>query len=175
VEIVNYISSAAMPIIILLIIVYALLEKNKVFDNFIEGATEGIGIVVKIFPTLIGIFLAVGAIRSSGILDLIVNAISPVINFFKIPQEIMPLALIRPISGSASIAVATDIMNNFGVDSKIGLIASTIMGSTETTFYTIAIYTSCVGIKKIKFVLAAALIADFVGMVFSVVLWGILS
>ncbi len=174
-NIINYISSAAIPVIILLIVIYGVMEKNKVFDNFVEGATEGIGIVLKIFPTLIGIFLAVGAIRSSGILDLIIKAISPITSFFGIPSEIMPLALVRPISGSASTAVATDIMTTFGVDSKIGLIASTIMGSTETTFYTIAIYTSCVGIKKIRFVLIAALIADFVGMAFSVILWRFLS
>ncbi len=174
-NIVNYISSAAIPIIMLIIIVYGLLEKNKVYDTFIEGAKEGIEIVFNIFPTLIGIFVAVGALRSSGILDLIINAISPLTNILKIPSEIMPLALIRPISGSASTAVATDIMTNFGVDSKIGLIAATIMGSTETTLYTIAIYTSCVGIKKIRFVLASAIIADFVGIVFSVVLWGLMS
>lgn len=172
---ISYISSAAIPIIMLIIIVYGLLEKNKVYDTFVEGVKEGIEIVFNIFPTLIGIFVAVGALRSSGILDLIINAISPLTNILKIPSEIMPLALIRPISGSASTAVATDIMTNFGVDSKIGLIAATIMGSTETTLYTIAIYTSCVGIKKIRFVLAAALIADFVGMVFSVVLWGLMS
>lgn len=172
---VSYISSSAIPIIMLIIIIYGLLEKNKVYDTFVEGAKEGIEIVFNIFPTLIGIFVAVGALRSSGILDLIINFISPITNMLKIPSEIMPLALIRPISGSASTAVATDIMTNFGVDSKIGLIAATIMGSTETTLYTIAIYTSCVGIKKIRFVLAAALIADFVGMVFSVVLWGLMS
>lgn len=172
---ISYISSAAIPIIMLIIIVYGLLEKNKVYDTFVEGAKEGIEIVFNIFPTLIGIFVAVGALRSSGILDLIINFISPLTNMLKIPSEIMPLALIRPISGSASTAVATDIMANFGVDSKIGLIAATIMGSTETTLYTIAIYTSCVGIKKIRFVLAAALIADFVGMAFSVILWGLMS
>lgn len=159
---INYISSAAIPIIMVIIIIYGLLEKNKVYDTFIDGAKEGLEIVVKLFPTLLGIFIAVGALRSSGVLDFIVNLISPITNILKIPSEIMPLALIRPISGSASTAIATDIMNNFGVDSKIGLIASTIMGSTETTFYTIAIYTSCVGIKKTKFVLAAALIGDLV-------------
>ena len=174
-NIINYISSAAIPLTILIIIVYGLLEKNKVYDTFVEGAKEGIEIVFNIFPTLIGIFVAVGALRSSGILDLIIKFISPITNFFNIPSEIMPLALVRPISGSASMAVATDIMTIFGVDSKIGLIASTIMGSTETTLYTIAIYTSCVGVKKIRFVLAAALIADFVGMLSSVVIWGFLS
>ena len=174
-NIINYISSAAIPLTILIIIVYGLLEKNKVYDTFVEGAKEGIEIVFNIFPTLIGIFVAVGALRSSGILDLIIKFIAPITNLFNIPSEIMPLALVRPISGSASMAVATDIMTTFGVDSKIGLIASTIMGSTETTLYTIAIYTSRVGVKKIRFVLAAALIADFVGMLSSVVIWGFLS
>lgn len=174
-NIINYISAAAIPMVMLIIIVYGLLERNKVYDTFVEGAKEGIEVVFNIFPTLIGVFLAVGALRSSGILDLIVDIISPITNLLKIPSEIMPLALIRPISGSASTAVATDIMAKFGVDSKIGLIAATIMGSTETTFYTIAIYTSCVGIKKIRFVLAAALIADFVGMLLSVGICGFLS
>lgn len=174
-NIVNYISSAAIPIIMLLIILYGLMEKNKVYDTFVDGAKEGIEIVVNLFPTLLGIFIAIGALRSSGILDLIIQIISPITNIFKIPSEIMPLAMIRPISGSASTAIATDIMTKFGVDSNIGLIASTIMGSTETTFYTIAIYTSCVGIKKIKFVLVAALIGDLVGMLVSVAIWGFLS
>ena len=172
---VNYISSAAIPIIILVIIIYGLLEKNKVYDTFVEGAKEGMEIVIKIFPTLIGIFIAVGALRSSGVLDFIIQFISPLTNIFNISSEILPLAIIRPISGSASTAVAVDIMTKFGVDSNIGLIASTIMGSTETTFYTIAIYTSCIRIKKTRFVLVAALIGDFVGMLFSVVIWGILS
>ncbi len=174
-QIVNYLSATAMPFIILLIIVYGLIEKNKVFDSFLVGAKEGIEVVFKIFPTLIGLFVAIGALRSSGILDLIINSISPVISFLKIPSEIMPLAMLRPISGSASMAVATDIMKIYGVDSYIGLITSTIMGSTETTFYTIAIYTSSVGIKKIRFVLLAALIADITGMLASVIIWRLMS
>lgn len=157
---INYLSSSAIPIMMAIIIIYGLLEKNKVYDTFVEGAKEGMEIVAKLFPTLIGIFVAVGALRSSGVLDFMIQLISPLTNVFHIPSEIMPLAIIRPISGSASTAVATDIMTKFGVDSKIGLIASTIMGSTETTFYTIAIYTSCVGIKKTKYVLAAALLGD---------------
>lgn len=174
-QLINYVSSAAMPMIILGIIVYGIMEKKKVYDSFLEGVKEGIEIVFNIFPTLIGIFVAVGALRSSGILDIIIQSISPITNFFKIPSEIMPLMLVRPISGSASTAVATDIMRTFGVDTHIGMIASTIMGSTETTFYTIAIYTSCVGIKKIRFVLVAALIADLIGMIASVVLCSFLS
>ena len=133
-----------------------------------EGAKDGIEIVISIFPTLIGLFVAIGALRSSGILDFIISIVSPILNKINFPTEIMPLALIRPISGSSAIAVATDIMKNYGVDSSIGLIASTIMGSTETTLYTIAVYSSSVRIKKTRFVLAAALIADFVGMIVSV-------
>lgn len=174
-DFIRYLSSSAIPIVILLILIYGLLEKNKVFDTFLDGAKEGTKIVFNIFPTLIGLFVAIGALRSSGVLDLIINFISPITNFLGIPSEIMPLALIRPISGSASTAVATDIMTNFGVDSKIGLIASTIMGSTETTLYTIAVYTSCVGIKNIRFVLTAALIADVVGILFSIVFWTLLG
>jgi len=167
---INYLSATAVPLTILLIIVNGILEKNKVFDTFLSGAKEGIEIVFKIFPTLIGLFLAIGALRSSGIIDLFTNFLLPLLDIFKIPAQIMPLALLRPISGSASMAVATDIMTKFGVDSNIGLIASTIMGSTETTFYTIAIYTSSVGIKKIRFVLAAALIADLVGILTSIII-----
>ena len=171
---INYISAAAIPVIILLIIVFGLIEKKQVYDIFLDGAKEGIEIVFKMFPTLIG-FIAVGALRSSGIIDLIVNIIKPITVIFKIPSEIMPLALLRPISGSASMAVAVDILKTYGVDSLIGLVASTIMGSTETTFYTIAIYTSCVGIKKTRGILLAALLADFAGMITSVVIWQILS
>jgi len=167
---VNYISSAVMPIMILLIVAYGIKERIKVYDTFLDGAKEGLEMVFKLLPTLIGIFMAIGALRSSGILDLIVDIITPICNIFNLPSEIMPLALIRPISGSASMAVAVDIMEQFGVDSKIGLMASTIMGSTETTLYTIAIYTGCVGIKKIKFALVAALIADFVGIVTSIII-----
>lgn len=172
---INYISAAAMPIIISLIIIYGIKEKNKVYDTFLEGAKEGLKIVYDIFPTLIGIFLAVGALRSSGIIDLIIKIITPIIEILKIPAQIMPLAMLRPISGSASMAVATDILTQYGVDSKIGLIASTIMGSTETTFYTIALYTSVVKVKKTRYVLIAALTADIIGMLASVVIWRILS
>ncbi len=172
---INYISSAAMPIIILTIILYGLVEKQKVFDLFIDGAKDGLKIVLKILPTLIGLFVAIGVLRSSGILDMIINIIMPILKIFGIPSEIMPLAMLRPISGSASIAVATDIMKNFGVDSNIGILASVIMGSTETTLYTIAVYTSAVRIKNTRFILYAALAADIAGILASIVVCRIMS
>lgn len=173
-QIINYISLSAMPVIILIIILYSVLEKNKVYDIFLEGAKEGVHIVYNIFPTLVGLFVAVGALRCSGILELITNFLSPVIEMLNIPKEIMPLAILRPISGSASMAIATDIMNNYGVDTKIGIIASTIMGSTETTLYTIAVYTSCVNIRKTRGILIAALTGDIIGMLVSVIICNIL-
>lgn len=167
-ELVNFISNLAMPAIILIIVLYGIIEKRRVFDDFLEGAKEGISIVINILPTLIGLFVAIGALRSSGILDIIIKILTPLLSIIDFPTELMPLAMLRPISGSSSIAIATDIMSNYGVDTTLGMMASVIMGSTETTLYTIAIYTSCVKIKKTRFILLAALTADIVGILVSV-------
>ena len=174
-SLINYISNIAIPFTIFFIVIYAITEKIKVFDSFIEGAKDGIKIIYNIFPTLLGLFFFFFILRDSGILNTITNILNPILLIFKIPSEILPLALLRPISGSASMAIATDILNSYGVDSKIGLIASTIMGSTETTLYTIALYTSSIKVKKTRFVLYAALLADFVGIISSVVFWQIMS
>ena len=174
-NIINYISIIAVPAVILIILLYGFFEKKPVFDIFLKGAKDGLTMVIKIFPTLIGLFLAIGALRSSGIIDFITNLVRPILNLLKFPSEILPLAILRPISGSGSIAIATDLMKKFGVDSLIGLIVATIMGSTETTLYTIAVYTSSVDIKKIRFVLFAALTADITGMIVSVAIWNFLQ
>ncbi len=174
-QIVHFLSATAIPMMIVIIIAYGIKEKQKVFDIFLEGAKEGLQIVIQLFPTLLGIFLAVGLLRSSGVLDFVIQLISPITNLLQIPSQILPLAMLRPISGSASMGVAVDIMQQYGVDSIIGSITSTIMGSTETTFYTIAIYTACVKIKKIRFVLVAALLADLAGMITSVIICQFLS
>ena len=174
-ELINYISTISIPLVILIITLNGILEKQNIFDTFIEGAKEGINIIIGIFPTLIGLFVAIGALRQSGVLDMVISMLSPITNIFSIPKEIMPLAILRPISGSASTAIAVDIMKIYGVDSLIGQIASTLMGSTETTIYTIAIYTSIVKIKKTRLVLLAGLIGDLVGTIASVGIWRIMS
>ena len=173
-QVINFFSNLAMPMVIFFIILYGVTEKVKVFDNFLEGAKEGVKTTFSILPTLIGLFLAIGVLRSSGVLDFIIKLSSPILEIFNFPSELMPLAILRPISGSASIAVATDIMKQAGVDSLIGNIASTIMGSTETTLYTIAIYTSCIKIKKTRFILLAALTADITGIIVSNFIWNFL-
>lgn len=171
---VSYISQIAMPLIIFIILIYALRERKKAFDIFLEGASEGMKIMVNIFPTLIGLFVAINIMRQTGLIDGISNVLSPFLQFTKFPKEIMPLALLRPISGNASIAVATDIMNKFGVDSTMGMIAATVMGSTETTIYTIAIYSSSIKVERTRGILIAALFADFIGIVSSVVICNLL-
>ena len=173
-NIINYISTLAVPITILFIILYAVKEKIEIFDLFLKGATEGIEITLKIFPTLIGLFLAIGMLNSSGILDFTTMIISPVLNLIGFPKEIVPLAILRPISGSASMAIATNIIKQNGVDSFVGILAAVIMGSTETTLYTIAVYTSSVKIKKTRGVLLASLMADVTGIVMSIIICRIL-
>ncbi len=168
INVINFISNLAMPLIIFIIVLYGIIEKKDVFDKFIEGAKEGMKIVVNIFPTLIGLFLAVGSLRASGVIDLCISIIEPILNIIKFPSEIMPLAILRPISGSSSIAIATDIMKKYGVDSQLGIIASIIMGATETTLYTITVYSTSVNIKKTRFVFLASIMADIVGIIVSV-------
>lgn len=163
----EYISGMIIPLIFLIVIIFGLKEKINIFDTFIEGAKDGAKTVIELFPTLLCLFIAIGALRTSGVIDALVRLINPFIALIKFPPEVLPLAILRPISGSASMAIATDIMTKYGVDTKIGLIASTIMGSTETTLYTIAIYTSSINIKKIRFVLYAALFSDLIGMITS--------
>ncbi|MBR3324489.1 MAG: spore maturation protein [Clostridia bacterium] len=163
-------STIIVPTIIFIIVVVGMAEKKDVFDIFCDGAKDGMKTMVKMFPTLIGIFLAVGMLRSSEILDFFFNRMKSFTHLFNIPNEILPLMFIKPVSGSASMALATDLMTKFGVDSKIGSMAGTIMSSSETTFYVIAVYLSSVKIRKSRKVLIPALIADFVCMIIAV-LW----
>lgn len=169
--IVSYLSEIIIPFVIVFVIGYGIVEKKNVYDIFIKGAKNGVKIVIKLFPTLLAIFLAINMLRNSGLVDFIINLVKPILNILNIPVEIMPLALLRPISGTASMAIATDIIKASGVDSKIGLIAATIMGATETTFYTIALYTSSIKVKKIRFALVASLIADVVGMATAIIIF----
>jgi spore maturation protein B len=147
--------------VLFIVILCAGLVKNvRVYDVFLEGASEGISTVVKILPSLIGLVTAVGVFRASGALDFIIDMMTPLASTLGIPAEALPLALMRPFSGSASLVLVSDIINLYGPDSYIGRVVSTMMGSTETVFYTLAVYYGSVGIKRIRYTLAAALAAD---------------
>jgi spore maturation protein B len=162
------ISTYAIPVIFLLIIFSGIYKNVKVYDVFIDSAKEGIATVLRIMPSLIGLMVAIGVFRASGALDYIIAALDPITSLLGIPSEALPLALLRPISGSASLALVSDIIKTNGPDSFIGRLVSTMMGSTETIFYTLAVYFGAVGIKNIKYTLAAALIADAVSVFASV-------
>ncbi len=157
----------ALPIIILAILGAGLLRNVRVFDAFTEGASEGVRTVIKILPSLVGILTAVGVFRASGALDFVVWLLKPAASLLGVPAEAMPLALLRPVSGSASLALVSDIIREHGPDSFVGRVVSTMMGSTETIFYTLAVYYGSAGIRNIRYTLLAALIADGVSVIAS--------
>ena len=164
----GYFSAYILPAVILSIIAAGAVKKAPVFDLFTEGAKEGIKTSVRILPPLVGLIAGISMLRASGFFDAAACFISPVTEFFGFPKELVPLALIRPVSGSASLAAVRDILQNFGADSFAGRCASVMMGSTETTFYTLAVYFGSVGITDSRYAVKAALLADFTGIIASV-------
>ncbi len=158
------------PCILFLIIITGIFKKVPVFDVFLKGAAEGINSTFSIAPPLIGLITAVTMLKASGAIDIFANFISPISNFFGIPSQVIPLALLKPISGSGSIALLDNILKNYGSNSIISRMASVIAGSTETTFYILTIYFGCIGIKKTRHALASALIADFAAVIIAVTL-----
>ncbi|NLP13746.1 MAG: spore maturation protein [Clostridium sp.] len=167
-NIIKELSIYAIPAIFLIILCVGMYKEVKVYDVFIEGAKEGITTVLKIIPSLVGLMVAVGVFRASGALNLLIFAVKPVTNILRIPPDALPMVFLRPISGSASLAMLSDIFKVHGPDSFVGRVASTLMGSTETIFYTLAVYFGAVGIKKIRYTLVAALIADLAGVIAAV-------
>lgn len=170
----DYISDALIPIIILLILLYGKKKKVNMYDVFAEGTKESINTALSVFPNLITMLIAIGIFRNSGLLDFIISLLSPILNVLRIPEEILPLAIMRPISGSGSTAILSDILINNHPDSLVGKMASTMMGSTETTFYVIALYLGSIGVKKHRYTLKSALLADGAGMIASIVICYIL-
>lgn len=162
------ISLLLLPFLILGIIFYGMYKKIDIYSSFIKGAKEGIGSAVNIFPFLVSMVFAVNLFLHSGILDYIFKGVA---NFLgpNIPISIFPMALLRPISGSASEVIMTDIFSNFGPDSFVGRLASVMQGSTDTTFYVITLYFGSIGIKKIRYALKAGLFADLVGIIASTI------
>lgn len=138
-------------------------KKQDVYALMTDGATEGLKILLRIAPSLMVLLSGIHMLRASGAMDMLTNLLSPVFSFFGIPPETAPLVLIRPFSGSAALAVGTDIMSTYGTDSLIGRTAAIMLGSTETTFYTIAVYFGAAGVKKTRYAIPAALIADAIG------------
>lgn len=151
------------PLILLSVSLLALRRRENGYDLMLQGATEGLLLIKSILPSLILLLTAVHMLRSSGAVELLSHLVSPVFRLFGIPPETAMLVLIRPISGSAALAVGAELMAQYGTDSQIGRTAAVMLGSTETTFYTISVYFGAAGIQKTRYTLPAALFADFVG------------
>lgn len=162
------VSTWAIPTLLFVIPVVGFFKKVKVYECFVEGAKEGFNVAIRIIPFLVAILFAIGMFRASGAMDLFVRIISPLTNLIGMPAEALPLALMRPLSGSGSLGLATEIMKTHGPDSFLGRLVSTMYGSTETTFYVLAVYFGAVGVKKIRHALAVGLIADVAGLIAAV-------
>ena len=156
-------SDYLIPLLLLVICALALRRKENAYDLLLSGGAEGLHLLISIAPSLVLLLTAVTMLRQSGAVEVLGNVLAPLFSFFGIPPETALLVLIRPISGSAALAVGTELMATYGVDSQIGRTAAVMLGSTETTFYTISVYFGAAGIQKTRYTVPAALAADFVG------------
>ncbi len=170
------ISDLMIPLVLVYILFYGYSKKIDVYEAFCSGAKDGLSIVVKIIPTLIGLMVSVGVLRASGALDLLSNLISPFTEPLGYPKEAVPLTFMRLISSSASTGILLDLFKNYGPDSFLGRFVSVMMSSTETVFYTMSVYFMAVKITKTKYTLAGALISNFAGVLASLIItyiiWG---
>ena len=151
------------PLLLLGVSLLALKRQEDAYDLLLVGAADGLKMLLSIVPALVVLMTAVSMLRSSGAMELLSRFLAPVFSFFGIPPETAPLVLIRPISGSAALAVGAELMATHGVDSQTGRTVAVMLGSTETTFYAISVYFGAAGIRKTRYTVPAALFADFVG------------
>jgi len=161
----NSLSIYILPFIIAIILIYALYKKTPAYEDFTIGAKEGFNIAIKIIPYLIAIMVCTTALRASGAIEIAQNLLAPVFGFFKIPIETAIIMLTRSLSGSATLGVLADIINQTGVESYATKLAAVITGSSETTFYVASVYFGAVGIKKFRHALLAGILADIVGLI----------
>ena len=167
-SIMDIISLWALPCIILLILTMGLVKKVPLYETFTDGAKDGFKVAVNIIPYLVAIMVAIAMFRASGIIEMIGNAFAPVLAHFRIPVDTIPVMIVRSLSGSAALGVFSDIANNLGPDSYATKLAAVMVGSSETTFYVLAVYFGAVGISKVRYALLVGLLADFIGIVAAV-------
>lgn len=166
----NFISKIVIPLFVVIIIVYGARKKVDVYNSFLSGAKEGLLTSFNIFPAIIGMVFAINIFLNSGVIDFILGWLSPVFNMLNVPLSILPMALLRPISGTASLAIMNDIFINFGPDSYMGRLASVLQGCTDTTIYVLALYFGSVKISKTRHALKTGLFADLAGIIIAFVL-----
>lgn len=169
-KLISMISNFMIPLILFYIIGYGLLNREKVYDIFIDGVKEGFKIVIGIAPTLVGLMVAVGVIRASGALDMAAKLLTPIGELLKIPAQVLPVILVRLFSTSAANGLVFDLFKEYGTDSNIGLIASIVMSCTESIFYIMSVYFLSVKVKKTRWTLTGGLIATLAGVAASVII-----
>jgi spore maturation protein B len=165
---INFISQLIIPVFILFVVVYGLIKKTSLYDSFISGAKDGIEVIIKIFPYILAIFLAIKCFQASGAYEYLTNIFSRVAPSLNIPPEVFSIAIIKPLSGSASLGIFTNIIKSTGPDSLATMIAAVIIGSAETTFYVLAVYLGAVGIKKTRYLIPVCVTADIVGIIVAI-------
>jgi len=168
------VSDFAIPAIVGFVMLFGLFNRCEVYSSFTFGAEEGLKTAIKIIPQLVGLLVAIKVFNASGAMDFVTGALKPVAKLLHFPSEALPFALLRPVSGSGSLALATDLFGKYGPDSFVGRVVSVMMGSTETTFYTVAVYFGAVGVKNVRHTLLCALLADLVSMVLSTVVCSVM-
>lgn len=168
------ISSLMIPLLVLLVLIYGMIKKIDVYDVFIDGTKESFGMILELFPTLLGMILGINIFLKSGLLEFILQGLSPFFHYLKVPLEIIPMAIMRPISGSSTLAILNNIYATAGPDGYLGTLASVIQGSTDTTFYVLTLYFGSIGIKKVRYAMWAGLCADVIGIVSSIILVNLL-
>lgn len=164
-KILMYVSDLLVPAVMFFIVVYGLLHKVDVFQSFIEGAKEAVNVVVDLLPTLVALMLGVAMLRTSGALDGMVRLLSPLVSFSNFPKEVIPIALMRTISSSASTGLILDIFKTYGPDSFMGRLVSIMFGCTETVFYTMSVYFMTIKVKNTRYTVIGALLASLVGII----------
>ena len=162
-SLITAISAWAIPVMIVLIPLYAAYRKVPVYESFTEGAKEGFDTAIRIIPHLVGMMAAISIFRASGAMDMLIGFVAPLFSRLGVPADVLPLALLRPITGAGSLAYTTDLMKTFGPDSFVAQIAATVQGSTDTTLYVLTVYFGAVGIRKAGYALKVGLISDLVG------------
>ncbi|GAA0445544.1 MAG: spore maturation protein [Bacillota bacterium] len=173
-ELITTVSAWLIPCFIAIVLVTATFKKVPSYELFVEGGKEGVKMAFSLLPFLVGMIVSISILRSSGALEAFIQLISPLLTMVGIPPDIIPLALVRPISGTAALGMTTELIDTHGPDSFIGRLASTMQGSTDTTLYILTIYFGAIGIKKMRYALKVGLLADLIGIIASIVIVSIL-
>jgi spore maturation protein B len=167
-SVINIISVVAIPLVLFIFLGWGIVKKVRVYEVFVEGAKDGFNVAIRIIPYLVAMLAAIGIFRASGAMELLTAVLAPVTTLIGMPPEVLPMAFMRPLSGSGSLGIMTELMKVNGPDSLIGIMASTMYGSSETTFYVLAVYFGTVAVKNTRHAVPVGLIADAAGMLAAV-------